>query len=210
MTRHRLHQAWALIMTQFLQCLLTKTELIIAYGNDLLTTIKLYSSGLLFFNIGYYLILKNIKQKEYNFSFFKIDEKSNFILFLGFLTFFCYYILFTFNDNFYIGKLNQAKNPLMFFYMSCFWFYFKFKNSNYLIKTFLLILILLPIYNEILTGLMTLPFLIAFYLYLLNFLFDKKFYFKQIFFITLIFIILNTNKEFYRKVVIYNYQYQII
>tara|TARA_A100001388_G_C28764034_1_gene499568 strand:- start:226 stop:1722 length:1497 start_codon:yes stop_codon:yes gene_type:complete len=189
-----------------LSALLTyeKQELINASGNELLFTIKLYCLGLLFFNIGYIVLCKYFKQNRANYSFLKIEDNPNQVLIIGLIACFSYFLI-TFADNYYLNKLNQTKNPLIFFYIGCFYIYVFRKKANFLFKTILLILCLVPIYNEILTGLMTLPFLIAFYLYLLNFLYNKKFYFKQIFLISLIFILLNANKENYRKVIMYNY-----
>tara|TARA_X000000950_G_scaffold247616_1_gene306033 strand:- start:18150 stop:19652 length:1503 start_codon:yes stop_codon:yes gene_type:complete len=182
-----------------------KQELIEASGNELLFTIKLYSLGLLFFNLGYLLICKYFKQNEINYNYFKIEENVNQVLIVGLISCIGYFLIIFFNENYILSKLNQSKNPLLFFYIGCFYIYIFKKKENFLIKSALIILCLIPIYKEILTGMMTKPFLIAFYLYLLNFLYSKKFYLGQIFLIILIFILLNTNKDFYRKVTLYNY-----
>lgn len=182
-----------------------KQELIKASGNELLFSTKIYALGLLFFNLGYFLICKYFIQNETSFNYFKIEENSNQILLIGLLCCIGYFLIIFFNENYILSKLNQAKDPLLFFYVGCFYIYIFEKKTNFLIKSVLIILFLIPIYKETLSGLMTKPFLIAFYLYLLAFLYNKKFYLGQIFLIILIFILLNTNKDFYRKVTLYNY-----
>ncbi len=182
-----------------------KKNLISATGNELLFAISLYMWGILSFNIGYILLCKLLIQKEYKLDFFEIKKNYNLYLYIGLISFVLYFLLVFGDNNSFIRKFNQAKFPLLLFYIGSFQIYIIKNKTNLLVKLIFFILILIPIINEILSGLMTMPFLIAFYIYLINILFNKKFYFKQIFLIVLLFILLNTHKDSYRQVVIYNY-----
>ena len=182
-----------------------KINLISATGDELLFTLNLYMWGILSFNLGYILLCKFLIQKNYKFNFFEIEKDNNLYLYIGVISFILYFLLLFGDSNFVIQKLGQAKFPLLLFYIGSFQIYIIRNKSNLLIKLIFLVVILITISIEILSGLMTIPFLIVFYVYLINILLNKKFYFKQIFLVTLIFILLNTHKESYRKVVLYDY-----
>ncbi len=176
-------------------------QLMGATGDELMLSLKIYTLALLFFNFGYFLTCKYLKLNKLSINFFNHNNNYNFVLCLGLLAFTGYLLLIIFKESYFFNIFNQIKTPLLFFYLGCFYIYLIKTKTNIISKIILIILIIMPVILEILSGLMTFPFLIIFYLYLLNFLFKKKLYLKTIIILTLIFLFLNSHKHEYRSLI---------
>ena len=173
-------------------------------GVDLLDTMTIFFLSLLLFNLGYFLTTRTIKQKSYKFNFFGIEKKNSSILIIGIISFVCYLFLQYFSDQIiFLNKLKPIKLPLMYLFISCFYLHI-LQSKKYLNYLIFILVVSVPLLNEMLTGLIFAPAFIVLFIYLLNFLYKKKFHLFLIFILLIIFTTLSYFKESYRASLVKN------
>ncbi len=163
--------------------------------------IIIYILGLIFFNLGNFIIYYFFKDNFKTNNFFSFKENKNEILLLGILTYLVSLIFIFTTDSEVLKKLYQIKYPLIYLSLICFQLYILFKeNLKIVYKIILSILIFFILFIEILDGSIAKSFLYLIAIYLVNFIVSKKINLKFLFSIIFVCVLLNTFKYEYRNV----------
>ena len=167
--------------------------------NDYSIAINYFSLGYFSFLCGYfifYYIFKKLNRKKFSY----LDCVNNEILIIGSSTLILTIIFFYFvKINNYFHFLSQIKYPLLLFGIGLN-FNYVFNNGfkNKIRSLFLIILIILPIFLELLSGSYNFPFMILFLIYVYYCILKRKINILPFFIIGVLFIFISLGKYDYR------------
>lgn len=161
-----------------------------------------YLIGLLFFNLGNFVIMFFLKTNFKSNNFFEFKENQNEILLLGLISYFLSLIYIFVNDLTILQKLYQIKYPLVYLSLISIQLYIIFKKDlKFIYKIILYLLIYFILFIELLDGSIAKSFLYLIAVYLVNFIVTKKINFKFLIIIILMCVSLHTFKYEYRNLV---------
>jgi hypothetical protein len=167
--------------------------------NDHEKAINILFIGYSFFLMGYFFakkIFKNFKRK----SFIYLDASRSEIFFIGVLILFSTIILFYLTEiQIYFSYLSQVKYPMILFGIGLCVNRILQKKLKYLQLFILIILVITPIFLELLSGSYNFPFMIIFLIYVHYVVYKQKINLLPFFIIVLFFSFIHIGKYDYRS-----------
>lgn len=164
--------------------------------------LEVYVIGIIFFNLGNYLVESFIKEtRKFNKNFDCTENYIDFLI-LGISSYFIYFIFLFTNEFDILKKIYQLKYPITYLSILSIQLFIIFKKDlNNLYKIILYLIILSIVFLEFLDGSLANSFLYLISIYLLNFIITKKIYIKVVISIFLISFVIHGFKYEYRNVI---------
>ena len=173
----------------------------ITKNNLFIAGLEKYLLGLIFFNLGNFVVSKTFTKKQKQKSFYDFNDKYNELLLLGFLSYFGSATFLFFDNVEFLKKVYQLKYPLIYLAILSVQIYIIFKKDlNIFNKIILYMFIFIILYIELLDGSVSKSFLYLISIYLVNFIVTKKINLKIIISIIVISFFIHTYKYEYRNV----------